>query len=50
MNKYIGDLLMGGFAIVVIVQALRHPKEVIDLTSSFAGTYTKSVNDLATAG
>lgn len=50
MPDYIGDLLFGGFVIVLVVIFLRDWSNATQLVSGLAGTYTTSVTNLANLG
>lgn len=50
MHDYLGDLLFGGFVIVLLVIFLRDWSNATQLVSGLAGTYTNSVTSLANLG
>lgn len=50
MGKYVGDLLFGGFWIVLLVIFLRDHQQANDLVGGLAGTYTTSVSQLSNLG
>jgi hypothetical protein len=50
MRDYVGDLLFGGFVIIMVVIFLRDWSNATQLVQGFAGTYTQSVTSLANLG
>lgn len=47
MGRFIGDLLFGGFVIVLAVIFIRDQENATKLVGGLAGTYTGSVKELA---